>query len=234
MLPIGALEGLWRRHGLPGRHARDDHLGIRPARHDEAHHRVRHRARPALPSDHRGQGNRHRRSYRRRPFRPERGRAAGTRASSRCSASTLRDHETRYEYAQEWLDAVKLALVAGGGFRFRRPVLRAQGGARLAQALWRHAPAHHECRRLAHRAGLRRPQLRCALHVDAAGHVSRATPKNVRRGSRPGAAAKGASSTSTPSASSPAGSRQRGGRGILPPLDRRRMPTGRRSTASWR
>ena len=63
------LEGLRRRHRLSRRDARDHDLGLRPAGRDQAHHRVRHRARAAVPSDHRRQGVRHRRPHRRGPLR---------------------------------------------------------------------------------------------------------------------------------------------------------------------
>ena len=46
--------------------------------------------------------------------------SAGTRASSRCSASSSATTTARYEYAQEWIDAIKLAGVRQRGFRFRR------------------------------------------------------------------------------------------------------------------
>ena len=39
---------------------------------------------------------------------------------------TQREHEQRYEYAQEWIDAVKIGLGSGGGLRFRRQVHQAQ------------------------------------------------------------------------------------------------------------
>ena len=65
------LEGLWRRHRLPGRDTRDRHLGRRPARRDAAHHRVRHGARAAVPSADRGEAVRHRRPHRPGPLRPQ-------------------------------------------------------------------------------------------------------------------------------------------------------------------
>ena len=77
--------------------------------------------------------------------------------------ATLRDHETRYDYAQEWLDVVKLAWSARGRCRFRRAFLPAEGRPGQAQTLWREPAADHECRRLADRPGLRHPQLRCAV-----------------------------------------------------------------------
>ena len=67
------LEGLRRRHRLSRLDARDRDLGRRPARRNRAHHRVRHRARAAVQSDHRGQGVRHRRPHRRRTLRHQPG-----------------------------------------------------------------------------------------------------------------------------------------------------------------
>ncbi len=37
--------------------------------------------------------------------------AAGTRTNSRCSAPRCGEHAARYEYAQEWFDAVRLGVV---------------------------------------------------------------------------------------------------------------------------
>ena len=65
------LEGLRRRQRLPRHDARDRHLGLRSARRDQADHGVRHRARAAVSSADRRQGNGHRRPHRRRPLRPE-------------------------------------------------------------------------------------------------------------------------------------------------------------------
>src|SRR6266540_3172555 len=69
--PDRALEGLWRRHRLPGRHARDHHLGNGPACLDQARHRLRHRACAAVSSDHCRQGNGDGRPHQRRPLRAQ-------------------------------------------------------------------------------------------------------------------------------------------------------------------
>ncbi len=90
------LEGLWRRHRLPGRDARDHHLGDRPAGIDQAHHGVRHRACAAVQSDHRGEGDGHRRSHRRGPLRAEhrrrleRGRVRDVRRAAARARAALR------------------------------------------------------------------------------------------------------------------------------------------------
>ena len=53
--------------------------------------------------------------------------------------ATLRDHETRYDYAQEWLDAIKLAWSPQDDFDFDGQFIKLQGGSRQAETLWRHA-----------------------------------------------------------------------------------------------
>ena len=90
------LEGLRRRHRLSGGDARNRHLGDRSVAGDQAHHRVRHRARAAVSSDHRGEADGHRRPHRRRPLRAqhrgrlERGRVRDVRrrAARTCHAAT--------------------------------------------------------------------------------------------------------------------------------------------------
>jgi alkanesulfonate monooxygenase SsuD/methylene tetrahydromethanopterin reductase-like flavin-dependent oxidoreductase (luciferase family) len=42
--------------------------------------------------------------------------------------ATLRDHETRYEYAQEWLDVIKLAWSAGENFDFDGRFIKLRSG----------------------------------------------------------------------------------------------------------
>ena len=46
-----------------------------------------------------------------------------------------RDHEARYEFAQEWIDAVKRAWGEPERVRLRGPVLQAQARARASQSL---------------------------------------------------------------------------------------------------
>ena len=50
-----------------------------------------------------------------------------------------REHATRYEYAQEWIDAIKLMWSDARRFRFRRRIHQAEERPRQAQALRRHA-----------------------------------------------------------------------------------------------
>ena len=66
-----------------------------------------------------------------------------------------REHATRYEYAQEWIDAIKLMWSDREDFDFDGAVHQAEERARQAEALWRHAAGHHERRRVAGRPGLR-------------------------------------------------------------------------------
>ena len=76
-----------------------------------------------------------------------------------------RAHATRYEYAQEWIDAIKLMWSAPDDFDFDGAVHQAEERARQAEALRRHAAGHHERRRVAGRPRLRGAQLRCVLHA---------------------------------------------------------------------
>ena len=75
-----------------------------------------------------------------------------------------RDHQARYDYAQEWIDAIKLIWSECEDFYFAD-----QGRVRQAEALWRQQADHHECRCLAHRPGLRGEELRRLLHAGVTG-----------------------------------------------------------------
>ena len=83
-----------------------------------------------------------------------------------------RDHEARYDYAQEWIDVIKLDLVRPRGLRFQRPVSRAEEDPRQAEALWRRAAGDHERRRFGDRPGLRGEELRRLL-LPGLAHVAR-------------------------------------------------------------
>ena len=74
-----------------------------------------------------------------------------------------REHDERYDYAQEWVDIVKQAWTRDDTFDFDGKFLHLQGGARLSKALRRHAAADDERRLVRCRAGLRAAQLRCVL-----------------------------------------------------------------------
>ncbi len=60
-----------------------------------------------------------------------------------------REHEKRYEFAQEWLDVVKMIWSPKEDFDFDGQLSQAQGHPRQAEAGRRHAAADHECGRLA-------------------------------------------------------------------------------------
>ena len=97
-----ALEGLWRRHRLPGCDVGDGDLGLRALGQNRAARCVRNRACAAdsLPP---------------RSLSPPTTSAFGlnlvcgwNEGDFEMFGATLRDHEARYDYAQEWLDIVKL------------------------------------------------------------------------------------------------------------------------------
>ena len=143
-----------------------------------------------------------------------------------------RAHEDRYEYAQEWIDVIKHDLVRPRGFRFRRQVSRHEGHQGQAEAVRRHAPGDHECRRLGDRPGLRGEKLR-RVFLAGLPHLARGdrAESGARRKTRPRRRA--ATSAATRSASSPAGRPRRRPRTISTTASSSR-PTGRRSTAFWR
>ena len=74
-----------------------------------------------------------------------------------------REHDTRYAYAQEWVDVVKQAWTREDTFDFDGRIFAPQSGARLAKTVRRHPAADDECRLVRGRAGLRRAQLRRVL-----------------------------------------------------------------------
>ena len=120
--------------------------------------------------------------------------------------ATMREHEARYEYAQEWFDTIRLAWSDAEDFDFDGKFIQAAAGACEAEAVRRQPADRDERRRLADRPGVRDPQLRCAVLDDAEGEARR-----VRRARRQregaGAAAAGGRSMSIPWRSSPAGQR---------------------------
>ena len=130
---------------------------------DQAADRVRHRARAAVPSAHRGQADRHRRPGQRRALRPQhRGRLERGRVPDvRRDAARAR---ARYDYAQEWIDAVKLAWGPGEDFDFDGKFIKLKKVRAKPKPVRRHAAADHERRRVADRPRLRDPQLRRLLH----------------------------------------------------------------------
>ena len=112
------LEGLRRRHRFARRVARDHHLGDRACS-------ARPRASPcSAPCTRRCFIRSSPPSSASPPTTSARAASAstsspaGTRASSRCSASTQRDHDVRYDYAQDWIEAIKLAWGPSDDFDF--------------------------------------------------------------------------------------------------------------------
>ena len=85
--------------------------------------------------------------------------------------ATMREHAARYEYAQEWFDAIKLAWSDAEDFDFDGQFIQLQAGARQAEAIRRHAADRDERWRVADRPGVRDPQLRRAVLHDAEGQA---------------------------------------------------------------
>ena len=71
-----------------------------------------------------------------------------------------REHDVRYDYAQEWVDIVKQAWALRRHVRLPRRIFAAAKGARLSETLRRHAAADDERRLVGRRPGLRAAQLR--------------------------------------------------------------------------
>ena len=115
-----------------------------------------------------------------------------------------REHASRYEYAQEWIDAIKLMWSERDDFDFDGQLHQAEERARQAEALRRHAAGHHERRRVAGRPRLRGAQLRCLLHAGVA-RLGRGDRAAGRRRQGEAAARTAARSACSRSASSPAG-----------------------------
>ena len=142
-----ALEGLWRRHRLPGHHAGNHHLGDRASGLHQAHHRVRHRACADLQSGGGGQGNGHRRSHRRGPLRAqhrgrlERGRVRHVRRRAARPRGPLRVRPGMDRRHQD-------DLVRPRGLRLQGQISRHEGHSRQAEAVRRRAAGDHECRRI--------------------------------------------------------------------------------------
>ena len=112
-----------------------------------------------------------------------------------------RDHETRYEFAQEWIDVVKRAWSDAGQFDFEGRFFKLARRARQAEAVRRDAADHHECRLVGHRPGLRAAQLRRVLHRHRRHpHLARGQRRPGRGGQARGARASAATSRSSPSA----------------------------------
>ena len=71
-----------------------------------------------------------------------------------------REHDERYDYAQEWVDIVKQAWTRDDTFDFDGQLLQLKARARLSEALRRHPAADDECRLLRRRTGFCAAKLR--------------------------------------------------------------------------
>ena len=101
---------------------------------------------------------------------------------------TQREHEARYDYAQEWIDVVKRAWSEPGDFDFEGQFLKLKGVRAKPKPYGGHAAADHERRLVGHRAGLRAAQLRCVLHRDRGlAHLARGQRQEGRGGQARGA-----------------------------------------------
>ena len=172
---------------------------------DQAHDRVRHRARAAVPSDHRRQADGHRRSRRRGPLRPqhrgrlERGRVRDVRRHAARPRGALRLRAGVARRRQAWRGRPQ------DDFDFDGKFIKLEEHPRQAQALRRHAAADHERRRLADRPGLRDPQLRRLLHAGLAHLDGGDRAERVSAAKADAAAARPRARRLYASASSPAG-----------------------------
>ncbi len=227
-----ALEGLWRRHRLPGRDARNADLGLGPARLDQAHHRVRHRACAAVQPGDRRQGDRDRRPHRRAAASASTSSSAGTRASSRCSASSSASTRRATSSRRNGSTSIKTIWSPKEDFDFEGQYLKLKGirgkpkpvgGAR---PLIMNAGASATGRAFAVK--------NCdAFFLQASRVSTEETAGFVQEGEGPRAASTAARSASTRSAWSPAGARRRKPRSTTITRSSR-TPTSPRSTASWR
>ena len=162
MLPIARWKGYGGETDFHGSHAGNHHLGGRTPRRHQAHDRVRHRACAAVPSADRRQGIRHRRPYRPRPhgheyrLRLERRRIRHVRRQAARARRALRLRAGMGRRRQTGLDARRYV-------RLRRQVSASEGGARVSEALRRHAPADDERRLVRRRTSVRAAQLRRVL-----------------------------------------------------------------------
>ena len=143
-----------------------------------------------------------------------------------------REHEHRYEYAQEWIDVIKMIWSDRENFDFDGKYLHMKGIRGKPKPLRRHAAGDHECRRFGDRPGFRSEELRRVFSPGLA-HVARGDARSARGAPRTRRARRGAISAATRSASSPASRRRKKRRNISTTASSS-TPTGRRSTAFWR
>ena len=143
-----------------------------------------------------------------------------------------REHEARYAYAQDWIDAIKMAWGPERRLRLRRRAHQAEESPRQAEALRRHAAADHERRLVRRRA---RPS-RCATATPSS---PRPRPR-ARASTRPRRWSQEIKAEARAHRPRDRGVHRRpgrlppdpeGGRGLLPLRHHRAWPTGARSTA---
>ena len=83
-----------------------------------------------------------------------------------------REHEQRYEYAQEWIDVIKTIWSDKEDFDFNGQYLKLKKIRGKPKPYGGTAAGDHECRRFAGRPGVRDPELRRVLPAGVA-HVAR-------------------------------------------------------------
>ena len=112
-----------------------------------------------------------------------------------------REHDARYDYAQEWIDVVKQAWTLRRHVRLRRTLSAAQGRARLSETLRRLTAADDECRLVRRRAGFCACETATRFSSPPPARACRlpATPPKLPR-SRPPRKSSAARSRSSPSA----------------------------------
>jgi alkanesulfonate monooxygenase SsuD/methylene tetrahydromethanopterin reductase-like flavin-dependent oxidoreductase (luciferase family) len=77
----------------------------------------------------------------------------------------MMDHQTRYEYAAEWVEIVRLLWTSEDDFDFDGRYFRIERGLSAAQATAATSSAHHERRPVGHRQPVRREVRRHRVHV---------------------------------------------------------------------
>ena len=187
-------------------------MGGGTARRDPAHHGFWHRARADLQSRGRRQGNGHRRPHRRGPFGLNIV-VGWNEGEFDMFGVAQREHEDRYEYAQEWIDVIKMIWSDREDFDFDGKYLHMKGIRGKPKPFGGTPAGDHECRSFADRAGLRDEELRRVFpsrlaHVARGDRSSGCARKNAARD-------QGRESAAIRSASSPAGRRRRRPRSIF-------------------
>ena len=93
-----------------------------------------------------------------------------------------REHDARYDYAQEWIDVVKLAWSRDGTFDFDGQYLKLKGARAYPKPYGDTRPLHDECRLIRCRPGFRAAQLRRVFRGDRRlAHLARRQRGQSRR-----------------------------------------------------